>query len=169
MNKDELYQLFSAPPDSFRSAPFWSWNDKLEKEELARQIAEMKDKGMGGFFIHSRSGLETEYLSEEWMNGIKAAVAEGKQYGVGAWLYDEDRWPSGVAGGKVVEKGGDAFRAKALTLEIIKEDYIPAGQEENQWDDQENNQPKATLIALYRANIQEGRLLSCSRLSLQTA
>ena len=35
--------------DSYRSIPFWSWNDKLEKEELIRQIRWMKDQGFGGY------------------------------------------------------------------------------------------------------------------------
>ena len=46
--------------------PFWSWNDKLEPEQLVRQIEDMKRIGMKGFFMHARSGLETEYLGEEW-------------------------------------------------------------------------------------------------------
>ena len=32
------------------SLPFWSWNDKLEPEELRRQIRVMKELGMNGFF-----------------------------------------------------------------------------------------------------------------------
>jgi len=33
-----------------------------------------------------------------------------------AWLYDEDRWPSGFAGGRVPSQG-DKYRAKALGME----------------------------------------------------
>ena len=37
---------------SYRPIPFWSWNDKLEPEELIRQIQWMNKNGMGGFFMH---------------------------------------------------------------------------------------------------------------------
>ena len=50
-------------PNHYRPIPFWSWNDRLELGELRRQIGAMQDAGMGGFFMHARGGLETEYLS----------------------------------------------------------------------------------------------------------
>ena len=51
----------------YQSLPFWSWNAELEIDELKKQIRWMKDNGIGGFFMHARSGLITEYLSEDWM------------------------------------------------------------------------------------------------------
>ena len=42
---------------SYGSIPFWSWNDRLEEEELRTQIRRMKELGMGGFFMHARGGL----------------------------------------------------------------------------------------------------------------
>lgn len=116
-----MSEKFKNPPEEYRSAPFWSWNDKLCEEELIRQVQEMKDKGMGGFFMHSREGLETEYMSEEWLKCIKETVKAAKANGMGAWLYDEDKWPSGAAGGLVLIKGGDASRSKALTIEVSKD------------------------------------------------
>lgn len=47
------------PAAQFRGAPFWAWNGKLEPEELRRQIRDMKRMGLGGFFMHSRVGLNT--------------------------------------------------------------------------------------------------------------
>ena len=88
---------------TWRPAPFWSWNDDLDQKELARQIREMADKGWGGFFMHSRVGLVTGYLSPQWMDLVRACVEEAKATGTEAWLYDEDKWPSGFAGGMVPE------------------------------------------------------------------
>ncbi|MCQ2451326.1 MAG: hypothetical protein MJ080_05070 [Clostridia bacterium] len=34
-------------PKEYRPLPFWSWNDKLEKEELISQISAMKESGIG--------------------------------------------------------------------------------------------------------------------------
>ena len=108
-------EFFQNPPKEFREAPFWSWNDVLVDEELRRQIAQMDEGGWGGFFMHARIGLVTPYLSKEWMERIKTSVAEAKRRGMGAWLYDEDRWPSGYAGG-IVPRLGAKYRHKALCL-----------------------------------------------------
>ena len=87
----------------FGGLPFWSWNDKLEKEELLRQIHNMKDIGFNGFFMHARGGLKTEYCSKEWYDCIKASVKEAKKLKMEAWAYDENGWPSGFAGGKLLK------------------------------------------------------------------
>ncbi|MEE1314474.1 MAG: glycosyl hydrolase [Faecalimonas sp.] len=88
----------------YQSIPFWSWNAKLEPEELVRQIRWMKNNGMGGFFMHARSGLKTEYLSKEWMKCIEICADEAEKLGMYAWAYDENGWPSGFAGGKLLEQ-----------------------------------------------------------------
>ncbi|HDZ11779.1 MAG TPA: hypothetical protein ENH53_06140, partial [Bacteroidetes bacterium] len=53
---------FMHPPSEFYPVPFWSWNDRLKNSELVRQIREMKQAGLSGFFMHARIGLETPYL-----------------------------------------------------------------------------------------------------------
>lgn len=123
-----LKKDFLNPGKDYRSAPFWSWNDKLSPHELVRQVKDMKEHGMGGFFMHSREGLETDYLGKEWMECVKAVVDISKEIGMNAWLYDEDRWPSGVAGGIVPAKG-DKYRAKALGIEKIEREKKLTGEE----------------------------------------
>ncbi len=109
---------FKNPSVEYRSIPFWAWNDKMDINEIKRQIRKMYESGIGGFFIHSRDGLETPYLSEEWFECVKTAVSEAKKYGMKAWLYDEDRWPSGSCGGSTTKnKKG----CKGLTLEVCDE------------------------------------------------
>lgn len=114
---DDLVREFRQPPPAFRGAPFWSWNDELQVNELARQVRDMQAHGMGGFFMHSRDGLETVYMGDEWLKAIRETVRVAKESGMSAWLYDEDRWPSGAAGGLVPTRGGDAFRAKVVTVQ----------------------------------------------------
>ena len=106
---------FKQPSAIYRLAPFWSWNDKLEKNELTRQLNEMTQKGWGGYFMHSRVGLITDYLSDEWMEMISICAEHARETGTYAWLYDEDKWPSGFAGGKV-SFADEAYRARALVL-----------------------------------------------------
>ena len=64
---------------TFGSIPFWSWNDKLRPDELRRQIRNMHDMEMKGFFMHARGGLETEYLSDDWYECVKACIDEAKK------------------------------------------------------------------------------------------
>jgi len=89
---------------SHGAIPFWSWNDKLEEAELRKQINNMYDLGMKGFFMHARMGLETDYLSDEWYHAIDVCIDEARKLGMEAWSYDENGWPSGFGGGKVLEK-----------------------------------------------------------------
>lgn len=112
---DRLEQLRN-PPVMYRSVPLWSWNDKLEQEELERQLEEMKLAGIGGFFMHARAGLETPYMGEEWMAAVDACIRKSRELGLSPWLYDENGWPSGFAGGKVPARG-IAYQQKRLVCE----------------------------------------------------
>jgi len=100
---DTFLQEFKRPGSAYRGAPFWAWNGKLDPEELRKQIRLMHAMGLGGFFMHSRVGLDTAYLSDDWFNCVKACIDEAEKLDMQAWLYDEDRWPSGAAGGLVTK------------------------------------------------------------------
>lgn len=126
MKKQELEKLFVNPGAQYRGKPFWSWNGELRETELKRQVGVMKEMGLGGYFMHSRAGLITEYLGDEWFDLINAVADEGEKQGMEAWLYDEDRWPSGSAGGKVTVD--PQYRMKSLVLfEMAPEAF--------RWDD----------------------------------
>lgn len=114
-----IYESFINPDNKYRGKPFWSWNGELNKEELIKQIHYMKDMGLGGFFMQSRVGLATEYLGEEWFELINACADEAEKLGMEAWIYDEDRWPSGTAGGKITEKKEN--RMKFIRMHIDEE------------------------------------------------
>ena len=78
------------PPKKYRPIPFWSWNEKLDIAATKRQIDEMCDAGIGGFFMHARGGLQTEYMSGEWFDNVRAAIDEAEVKGMRAWGYDEN-------------------------------------------------------------------------------
>ncbi|MBO4345103.1 MAG: hypothetical protein J5833_05075, partial [Victivallales bacterium] len=107
-------EVFANPGAIYRDTPFWSWNNKLEQGQLNRQIEVFSKMGMGGFHMHSRTGMATEYLSEEFMDRVGDCVAEAKKHNMLAWLYDEDRWPSGSAGGYVTRD--PKYRARHLEI-----------------------------------------------------
>ncbi len=121
----DLHEGFENPPSLYRSAPFWSWNDDLTDEELVRQIRAFHEQGIGGFFMHSRVGLLTDYLSDAWMDRVKTCVEEARELGMKAWLYDEDSYPSGYAGG-LVPKANETYRAMGLHMQrLTDEDTWP--------------------------------------------
>ena len=113
-NKVLSDELFKSPTSEYRGAPFCSFNTKIEKELIEEQILHMKEMGFGGFHIHSRTGLDTPYLGDEFMDMVKHANEFGKDNDMLTWLYDEDRWSSGAAGGMVTVK--PVFRRKRLAL-----------------------------------------------------
>lgn len=90
---------FADPDGEFRPAPLWTWNAKVTTEDIDRMLKDFKDQGFGGAFIHPRPGLETEYLSDEWFRLWKYSVEKGGELGLDIWIYDENSYPSGFAGG----------------------------------------------------------------------
>jgi hypothetical protein len=72
--------------------------------------------------MHSRVGLATPYLKDEWFQCVEACAEEAKAQGMLAWMYDEDRWPSGAAGGLVTRD--PRWRRRSLVLSEISS---PAG------------------------------------------
>lgn len=105
---------FQNPSAKFRGKPFWAWNGNLNGDEIRRQVDVMKEMGFGGFFMHSRVGLETEYLSNEWFELINQCADYAQAQGLEAWLYDEDRYPSGSAGGIATQ--AHEYRAKYIRV-----------------------------------------------------
>ncbi|GLV54633.1 hypothetical protein KDH_14800 [Dictyobacter sp. S3.2.2.5] len=117
----DFQQLFRDPPIDYRLVPFWFWNDAMEEEEIIQQIKEMAEKGVGGFFICARQGLEVAYLSEQWFQRVAVAVEAARRYGLHTWLYDEYPYPSGMSGGEVTLEHPDARHRQLLHQSLIIE------------------------------------------------
>jgi hypothetical protein len=78
--------VFRNPPSEYRGCPFWAWNAKLDKEELLHQIDVFAEMGMGGFHMHSRTGLDTEYLGTEFLEMVSTCVDYAEEKGLMACL-----------------------------------------------------------------------------------
>lgn len=128
---------FHNPPAAFRPAPLWVWNDDLQEEELALQLDEFKEQGFGGVFVHPRPGLITPYLSERWLQLWRFTAEECTKRGMVSYIYDENSYPSGFAGGIVPERMQDV---EQLSLQSQK---FAADQLENLVVDSDT-------VALYR-------------------
>ena len=99
------FQKFQNPPNEYRPAPWWSMNDDLRDDKLVRQIGEMERGGFGDFFMGARHGRVTPCLTRSWLARVRTCVREAGKRSMLPWLYDEDKWPSGFAGGKVPARG----------------------------------------------------------------
>ncbi len=125
MRLEEKFRRAGRDGKQYRGVPFWSWNDDLDPAELRRQVREMKEQGLGGFFMHARVGLITPYLSERWMECVEATVDEARSLDMDAWLYDEDKWPSGSVG-QVIPNLGPEWQQKSVELASLSADeYQP--------------------------------------------
>lgn len=108
-------EIFANPPSCYRPIPFWFWNSKLNARGIESQVQDFYEKGLGGFFIHGRFGLETDYLSKEWLDLVEHAVKVAEKLGMEVWLYDENGFPSGIGDLKVSRV--KEFRPKFLELD----------------------------------------------------
>ncbi len=125
--KELNFRKFRNPPAEYRSFPFYSLNDSLTEEEIKKQIFDFKQAGLGGFYLHSRSGLITGFLGDDWWRVMDAAVDAADKAGLHAMFYDEDKWPSGYAGG-IIPRMDKQYRAKSLAR-LNKKTSLPEGAE----------------------------------------
>ena len=86
-----------------------------------------KKMGFGGYIMHTRYGLATEYLSDDFMDMIDFVIKCGEENSMFPWLYDVDRWPSGYAGGLFTKN--PRYRQRALY--ITKDDAVLSQIENN--------------------------------------
>ncbi len=97
----KLRNSLAEPPREFASAPLWVWNDMLTEEQIAGTLRDLADQKVRQVFVHPRPGLMTPYLSEEWFRLWKIALREAERLDMNVWIYDENSYPSGFAGGFV--------------------------------------------------------------------
>ncbi len=156
-------ELFENPGSEYRCTPFWAWNAKLEKEELLRQIEVFKEMGMGGFHMHSRSGMATRYLSEDFMELVKACRDKAIDENMLCWLYDEDRWPSGAAGGLVTKDR--RYSTRHLLFTPVAYEAQGAGEHpEFISASKGSRQGNGTLLAKFSIELENGCLKSYRRI-----
>ncbi len=85
----------------------------MDKETCKACVEQLAKSGFGGAYLHTRLGMLTAYLSEAYLDASQTSVAAMAEQGLVAHLYDEDRWPSGWAGGAVPLQD-EKFRLQAL-------------------------------------------------------
>jgi len=77
---------FANPGLEHRGVTLWMLNDKLEREEIAKQVGDFYAAGWGALITRTFNGLRTPYLSEEWMDIIQLIIERAGSYGLKVWL-----------------------------------------------------------------------------------
>ena len=86
--------------------------------EVRAQVRDLKAHAYDQFLVYPSTGLDYEYLSEDFFTMMGWYLDEAEKLGMKVWLYDEFNWPSGTARGKVPAEL-EAARYREL---IVKDD-----------------------------------------------
>jgi hypothetical protein len=129
----QMKAMFMDPPREYSTAPLWVWNDMLTEEQIVSTLEDLAGQKVKQVFVHPRPGLMTPYLSDDWFRLWKAALKAAERLDINVWIYDENSYPSGFAGGLVPDAMPQA-RGQGIAL---REQKQPP-----QWSD--------TILAVFR-------------------
>ena len=115
---------FRQPLREYTTAPFFVWNAEITKDEIDKFLISFKSAGSSQVIIHPRPGLITEYLADKWFNLFQYAVEQGKDLGMNVWIYDENSYPSGFAGGHVPAEMPESYN-QGQGLKMTKFEILP--------------------------------------------
>lgn len=145
-----------------RSIPMWAWNGKLDEAVLKEQLLCFKEMGFGGAEIHSRIGLQTEYLGSTFMKMVEKAVDFAKEQSLKIWLYDEDKWPSGFGAGRVTAENPE-YACRYL---LFSKNNYPDGYHDRQkvFQTRVTGNGELKFVKSFEVHTEQGRLVeyTCS-------
>ncbi|MFO7936416.1 MAG: hypothetical protein R6V06_02280 [Kiritimatiellia bacterium] len=81
--------------------PMGAVTGKPTEAQIKETLESYKAVGIDQFLIYPRSGLELEYLGDEWFQVCEWICKHAERLGMGIWLYDEYNWPSGSCKNRV--------------------------------------------------------------------
>lgn len=93
--------MLENPSNEYASGPLWVWNDMLTAEQVVHTLDVLAEQHIRQVWVHPRPGLMTPYLSEEWFALWETTLAAARERDMVVWIYDENSYPSGFAGGNV--------------------------------------------------------------------
>ncbi len=77
---------FADPGPEYRGVTLWMLNDRLEPDEIARQLEGFKRAGWGAVITRTFNGLRTEYLGQEWMQILECIVTQARSLDLKVWF-----------------------------------------------------------------------------------
>lgn len=122
---ESLKKKFKEPTKEYGPAPLWVWHTKVTKTIIDSMMLDFKKNAFGGVMVHPRPGLITEYLSKDWYDLFQYTVKKGKALGLNVWIYDENSYPTGFAGGHVPDQMPESHNQGQM-LRMIRTNLFPA-------------------------------------------
>jgi len=145
----DIYEGFKNPPAEARPFVRWWWNgNKVEQDELSRELKLLKEAGFGGVEInpiafppHAReTGVKSKvWMSEEWIQLLLHACREAEELDLIADLIVGSGWPF----------GGEFLESDEIIQRVIPH-QIPI--EQSSW----LSETAESLIEKLKADLSEG-------------
>lgn len=104
---DGLFKEFQDPSPWYRIQFLLRTNDEVTPEEIECQVRSIREQGGGGVFSyceHLQEGSPEKFLTDWWWKVVDYTATACAKEGVLYWAYDEEDWPSGTAGGRLLEQ-----------------------------------------------------------------
>lgn len=92
---------------------FTAMTGNPDAAEVEKMFSLFREAGFGQMMLYPRSGLECEYMGEDWLKLVGRCLEAGKRRGMKVWLYDEYNWPSGPFGVRASRSGNLTPSAQA--------------------------------------------------------
>lgn len=120
-----LEAQFVDPPREYSTGPLWVWNDMLTEEHIRSTLAALAGQKVKQVWVHPRPGLMTPYLGDDWFRLWRVALDEAQRLDMNVWIYDENSYPSGFAGGLVPEAMPESRGQGLHFVEVARLDELP--------------------------------------------
>lgn len=148
-----LIEDFKNPPEAYKPMPFWHINDELTTEGIQQQMKDAKELGgFGGISVlplapknNGKPGTTPKFLSPQYLDRFQDVLDTAEELDMKVVLYDDNDFPSGMAGGKI----GELFPQHTMKR-LDKVEKIVKG-------------PSS-----FKDNIPEGKLLSAVAMNQET-
>jgi hypothetical protein len=82
----ENFASFKHPDKMYYGTDFWMLNDRLEEDELVRQMHEMKKQGVYSFIARTYIGLKSDYPGNDFKSKLKLIVKTAKELDMKVFL-----------------------------------------------------------------------------------
>lgn len=123
----DVWRALRTPDPRYSTSPLWVWNDRMTEANVRQGLRDLAAQNVRQAFVHPRPGLKTPYLSEAWFDLWKVALDEAGRLDMLLWMYDENSYPSGFAGGFVPEAMPES---RGQGLDFVPHDTPPTLNEE---------------------------------------
>ena len=132
---------FKNPPKQYKPMPFWHINDSMTTKGIWQQMSDAKEKaGFTGVSVlplapkkDGKGGTLPKFLTEDYLKRYQDVIDAAQKLEMQVILYDDNDFPSGMAGGKLGELFPDHTMKrldkieKEITGPAIFSDSVPKG------------------------------------------